>query len=97
VPDALDERVITGIVVALRALASTIAFNCGPAKGTARIERFVQSAPLIEQKLDVVRAELRKRITDFTEEIDDYFGSIEQSSDQPSKRIGMGVYYYEDD
>jgi len=98
VGDALDERVISGLVRSLRALASTIAFNCGPNQNAGRIERFVQSdLPLGEGELHEIRNELRKRITEFTEDVDDLFANLEQSSDQSSKRIGVGVYYYEDD
>jgi hypothetical protein len=98
VPDALNEAVITGIVFGLRALASTIAFNSsGPTKELGRIERFVESNPLADGSLDNIRRQLRKRITDFTENIDDFFANIEQSPDRSSKRVGVGVYYYEDD
>jgi hypothetical protein len=97
VSDALDERVITGIFLSLRALASTIAFNCGVGKNVNRIERFVRSGAIVEEDLGEIRAQLRERITAFTEEVDDFFADVEQPSDRSAKRIGIGVYYYEDD
>jgi len=98
VPDALDERVIRGIVNSLRALATTIACNCSPTQNVGRIERFVQSDhAFMEDDLDEIRGELRKRITQFTENIDDFLAGVERSSEPPKKRIGVGVYYYEDD
>jgi len=99
VPDALDDAVISAIVFGLRALASTAAFNCqntNPELG--RIERFVDSNPLADGvDLKGIRAELRSRIADFAVGIDDYVSKIDQSSDRSAKRIGVGVYYYEDD
>jgi len=98
VPEAVDEAVVTSIVFGLRALAGTVAFNASvSATELGRIERFVESNPLADRGLDDVRSRLRKRITEFTEEIDDYFSGIEHSSERSSKRIGVGVYYYEDD
>jgi len=98
VPDALDDAVISGIVYGLRALASTIAFNSNAPPGHARIERFAESNPLGDGvDLNKVRSQLRGRITAFTEGIDDFFATIDRSSDGSAKRIGVGVYYYEDD
>ena len=98
VPEALDDRTVTSIVLGLRALASTVAFNSGdPPKDLSRIERFVESNPLNGDKVAEVRARLHKRITDFTEEVDDFFATVEQSPDRASKRVGVGIFYYEDD
>jgi hypothetical protein len=98
VPEALDDRIITSIVFSLRAMASTVAFNCGdPPRDLGRIERFVQSNPLRASHIAEVRRQLRKQITEFTENIDDYFSEVEESPDRAAKRVGVGVYYYEDD
>jgi hypothetical protein len=98
VPEALDDRVVTSIVFGLRALASTVAFNCGdPPAELGRIERFVESNPLKGTEVAEIRGQLRKRITKFTEDVDDFFSKVEQSTDRADKRIGVGVYYYEDE
>ncbi len=98
VPEALDDRVVASIVFGLRSLASTVAFNCGdPPKELGRIERFVESNPLKENDVDEIRGRLRKRITEFTEDIDDFFSEVDQSTDRAAKRVGVGVYYYEDE
>jgi len=98
VREGLDDRIITSIVFGLRALASTVAFNSSdPPKELGRIERFVESNPLDADKVAEVRDRLRKRITDFTEEVDDFFATVEQSRERASRRVGLGIYYYEDD
>jgi hypothetical protein len=98
VPEALDDRVVTSIVFSLRALASTVAFNCGdPPADLGRIERFVESNPLEHSDVNQIRVELRKRITHFTEGIDNFFSEVNQSADRTDKRVGVGVYYYEDE
>jgi hypothetical protein len=98
VPEALDDRVVTSIVFSLRALASTVAFNCGdPPIELGRIERFVESNPLKGPDVDEIRGRLRKRITKFTEDIDDFFSKATQSTHRADKRVGVGVYYYEDE
>lgn len=98
VPEALDDRVVASIVFGLRALASTVAFNCGdPPKELGRIERFVESDPVEESDVKEIRSQLRKRITQFTEDIDNFFSEVDQSTDRAGKRVGVGVYYYEDE
>src|SRR5262249_5389203 len=98
VPEALDDRVVTSIVFSLRALASTVAFNCGdPPRERGRIERFVESNPLKGTDVDEIRGQLRKRITKFTEDIDNFFSEVDQSATRADKRVGVGVYYYEDE
>jgi hypothetical protein len=98
VPDALDDAVISGIVFGLRALASTIAFNNSvPSPDVRRVELFTESNPLGDVDLDAIRKQLRVKITNFGVGIDDFFAGLKQSSDRSAKRIGVGVYYYEND
>jgi Family of unknown function (DUF6502) len=98
VPEVLDDRVVTSIVFGLRALASTVAFNCSdPPKELGRIERFVESNPLESDHVGEIRAQLRTRIAEFTEEVDDFFSKVEESPDRSGKRVGVGVFFYEDD
>jgi hypothetical protein len=99
VPDSLDDSTITGMVFGLRALASTVAFNSqNTVTRLGRIERFAESNPVADGvDLDEVRSQLRARIADFAVGVDDFLSKVDQSSDSSAKRVGVGVYYYEDD
>ena len=99
VPDPLDLKLLTSISFNLRALASTIAHNSNPTRSpdAGWIERFVQSPPVSDGERIVFRQVLRKRIEEFSEAIDDGFSSIGTGAENDSGRIGVGVYYYEDD
>jgi hypothetical protein len=98
VPTEFDERLITSIAFGLRGLASTVAFNSNPhGDGQSRIQRFVESEYLTEDSKNALRHVLRDRITSFTEAIDDMFSKAETPPTGPYKRIGVGVYYYEDE
>ena len=98
VPKDIDERLLTAIAFSLRALAATIAFNTDPQRQSpARVERFVQSGSLTKESRQELSLVTRERLTRFTEEIDDLFsrGGIATAS-EGGRRIGVGVYYYED-
>jgi hypothetical protein len=97
VPADLDEKLITGIVFGLRGHASTVAFNTSVNNlGLAgRIERFCLSDPMPEQAIRVMHPVLRQRIQAFADEITDL---VAQPSRTPTgRRVGVGVFYYEDD
>ena len=82
----------------LRGLATTIAHNTNPNRTTDLfIERVVHSDPLTADSKSVLREILRSRITVFTEEIDDLFSGKDEPETTDTSRIGVGVYYYEDD
>jgi hypothetical protein len=101
VPEGLDERLITSMVFGLRGLASTIAFNSSeiaqPSESLGRIERFIESDPLTDAGVAQFRRQLRKEISSFADGVDDLLSQGERSSPTAGKRIGVGVYYYEDD
>lgn len=99
VPENFSEKLVTSIAFNLRGLASTVAHNSNPnrSREDGRIERFVQSRGLTEKQRISIRSILRQRITEFTEEIDDQFSSLDEKSDVDAGRIGVGIYYYEDD
>jgi hypothetical protein len=97
VPEAFDEKLINSLAFALRGLASTIAYNTNPNRtDEARIERVVHSDPIDSTAKQAISHVLRERLVAFTEDIDNLFSRIEPCSD-PTERIGVGVYYYEDD
>jgi uncharacterized protein DUF6502 len=98
VPDTFDEKLITSMTFGLRGLASTIAFNSNPLRTEpTRFERIVRSDPLTHESLHEVRSVLHTRLTVFTEEIDDLFATLDRDAARTSKRVSVGLYYYEDD
>jgi hypothetical protein len=97
-PDDRADRLITSLSLSLRALASTVAFNaCRSDSDIGRIERFVNSEALPEDAVAMLRADLRRRITSFTEAIDDSFAKYEPKVPATGRRIGVGVFFFEDD
>jgi hypothetical protein len=97
VPEGGDKRIVTSMAFGLRALASTIAHNVDHSGELGRIERFIESDPLTESGIAGLRSEVRKRITAFADGIDDYFSAAERSSPVTGRRVGVGIYFYEDD
>jgi hypothetical protein len=97
VRERANEKTISALVFGLRSLASTAAFNIDKADEAGRIERFVESDPMTDEEISKLRSALRKRIADFSEEVDDFFSSSRRRGDSPTRRVGVGIYYYEDD
>jgi len=98
VPADLDERLLTSLAFSMKALAATIAYNTDPnrAPSPPRIERFVQSGFLTRTSRERLQRMISARIVNFTEEIDDVFSSGELTDDKHGRRIGVGIYFYED-
>jgi hypothetical protein len=100
-PEGLNEKLITGMSFNLRGLASTIAFNTSQlarsAEDFGRIERFIESDPLSELGIAALRGQLRQQISTFANGVDDFLSRGERSNLTSGRRIGVGVYYYEDD
>jgi hypothetical protein len=97
VPADLEEKLVAGMVFGLRALASTVAFNTsinnlGPA---GRIQRLCLSDPMTEQSIEAMHPVLRRRIQNFADEMTDLLAK--PSQDPKGRRVGVGVFYYEDD
>ena len=98
VPERLDDRLITSLSFNLYGLASTIAFNSDPKRtGAGRIERFVQSEHIPLESKANVRASLRDRIDRFTLDLDNMFSKTREISAQGMSRVGVGVYYFEEE
>jgi hypothetical protein len=99
IPAGQDEKLVSSMVFNLRALASTIAFNTGsPNLGTAgRVEIFCESEAVPERVIGENRPVLRERITTFINGVDDFFAGLERGEAGVGRRIGVGVFYYEDD
>jgi hypothetical protein len=98
VPDDPSDKLINSLALSLRGLASTVAFNTTQSgSDIGRIERFVSSEALPEDAVATLRADLRSRITSFTEAIDDSFSAHEPKVPAKGRTIGVGVFYCEDD
>jgi hypothetical protein len=98
IPEEFDEKLISSVAFNLHGLASTIAYNSNEKRrGLGRIERFVQSAFLDDTQRRRVRATMRKRIERFSDEVDDSFGLSRGVEEGSGARVGVGIYYYEED
>jgi hypothetical protein len=99
IPAGLDEKLITAMVFSLRGLASTIAFNTSvnDLGAAGRIERFCLSDNLTEEAIASMHPVFRKHVRNFAESSDDLLAQAEKSAPGSGRRIGVGVFYYEDD
>jgi len=97
VPEGLEDKLITAMVFGLRGLASTVAFNTSVTRlGTAgRIERFCLSDTIAEKSIGAMHSVLREHVQAFADQMTDLLAQPERSSG--GRRIGVGVFYYEDD
>lgn len=98
IPERFDDKLITSLSFNLYGLASTIAFNSDSRRtGAGRIERFVQSEQISSESKAMLRGALRERIDGFTVDLDNMFSKTGKTSPQDKSRVGVGVYYFEED
>ena len=98
IPERFDDKLITSLSFNLYGLASTIAFNSDSRRTAAgRIERFVQSEHISSESKAILRGTLRDRIDRFTVDLDNLFSKTGKTSAQDINRVGVGVYYFEED
>ena len=99
IPTGVDERVIAALVYGLRGLASTVAFNtAGEDLGPAgRLERLCLSEHLSETDIRRLHPVLRERARLFLDGLDDMLATVEKTGPDDGRRIGVGVYYFEED
>ena len=97
VPDGLEDKLVTAMVFGLRGLASTVAFNASVTRAPAagRIERFCLSDGISEESIGAMRGVLRGRVQAFANQMTDLLAQPERAVG--GRRIGVGVFYYEDD
>ena len=97
IPSGLEEKVATSMAFGLRSLASTVAFNTGAnSPGVAgRFERMSLSDGLTDKAIGELRSVLRERASTFVESVDNVVSDAERL--RSGRRVGVGVYYYEDD
>lgn len=98
VPVEAADRLLQGLLFGLRPVAMTVAHNTRliPAD-QRRFQRVVQNRSIPASRRYEVEQQLRIRMGEFSEEIDDYFTEIESgSSPVDAIALGIGLYYYED-
>ena len=103
VPESSGDKLVSSLSFNLQGLASTIAHNSDPERlAPGWIERFVYSPKLDSTGRKAALRQMRARIEQFTEEVDDEFETLaaaqmdSESADQDQRRVGVGVYYFED-
>ena len=98
VPERFDDKLVTSLSFNLYGLASTIAFNSNSKRtGAGRIERFVQSEHVSPESKAILRDSLRDRIDRFTIDLDNMFSKTGKTSGRDMSRVGVGIYYFEED
>jgi hypothetical protein len=100
VPDAVDERLVEGLLAGLKSHAETIAFNADPANPDAtRYECLVECLRVDARLLPKLRRVSRKRLYNFASSFDDYLAEYSAEDDVEyisTRRAGIGVFYFED-
>ena len=99
IPGDIDERLELGLNLGLAPLASTIAFNCDPArKGPARFQRMSDSAWIDRDDLLALQDSLSKKLGGFLTDIDQHFAQVEgnrKNAEQPNLcQVGVGVFFF---
>ena len=105
VPSKVDEKLASSIGTMLYGLAATIANNSNSDRtGEGRIQRFVYSDSLSPPAIKLFRNIARQRAEQLVENLDDWLGSNQglpisdlANSTQVARRVGVGVYYFEED
>ncbi len=97
VPNGLEDKLVTALVFGLRGLASTVAFNTSVTRprAAARIERFCLSDGITEESIGAMHGVVRERVQAFADHMTNLLAQPERVVD--GRRIGVGVFYYEDD
>lgn len=98
VPVEAGDRLLQGLLFGLRPVAMTVAHNTRLIlPDERRFQRVVQNRCIPAGRRHEVEQQLRIRMGEFSEEIDDYFTEIESGSVPVDlMTLGIGLYYYED-
>jgi hypothetical protein len=95
----IDRRIVDGLNLGLRPLATTIAYNVNPElNGGARFQRVVFSQQVPLKNLESIQKTATEKLTRFSEELDDDLAIMERSdsneSDQVAANVGVGLFYF---
>jgi hypothetical protein len=83
-------------------MLSTIERNIRPGQTDKRLQAYVEQADLPQHLIPEVRAHIRRKSNDFLDELDLYLLKITtehpaQKDTSPCPRVGVGLYYFQDD
>jgi hypothetical protein len=97
IPAGIEDKVILGLTPGLRGLASTIAFNTSVNHlgAAGRIQRCCVSDAISEQSIAAMHPLLREHVETFADQMTDLLAQPKRAL--RGRRIGIGVFYYEDD
>jgi hypothetical protein len=98
VPETPDELLIEGLEFALRPLLLTVLYNItAPPDARLRFQRLVDSRKVPVVRRPDVEQFLHQRLSAVTEEIDNYFASLEDdSADGDGVNLGVGLFFFEE-
>ena len=104
IPTDIDESIVFSVEENVRTLIETIDHNAAASAankiGARRVQRWVSSS-IPRKKLQKVEKMISAELIQFCEDIDTQFSEYETGgkyvSDDKSKVVGVGVYYYETD
>lgn len=102
IPVEMNTEFVESVAHSLHDLASTIAHNAmHPGSDEGRIERYVFTRRLKKNSIPRFRRFAREHVPNFLEYIEDWISahevSYEDSKRQTQQRVGIGVYYFEED
>jgi hypothetical protein len=98
IADSAQDRLAEGLQFGIRPLALTVARNVATAgMDGLRFQRVVDSYSVpAERRLELER-EVTARLKQFSEELDDIFSEVGQSSETgENSAVGVGLFYFED-
>ncbi len=99
----INERLVVGLGTQLYPAALTLANNTTVDDGTETwVQRAVSTRFVRDSDLTRVRRISADRLAEFTDSIDDLFAAYEtlyekDDDEQPSRAVGIGVFYFEED
>jgi len=110
-PAEFDEEFVRNITFSIQNLTKTIIHNTNLLQGKkfsaeinekyGRFERFAWANHVSADAADAFRTWIRNEGSEFLERADDWIGEkelpISQWKSDPTKTVGVGVYYFEDD
>jgi len=94
-----DARVVAGLNLGLRPLATTIAHNTNPqVKGDVRFQRLIFSQRIPLARLENLQTAATRKLIKISEELDDDFAELEAKSPHSREKLagnaGVGIFYF---
>ncbi len=98
----VHDRLIAGLARVLYPAAITLAHNTRPNSDSTWVFRCATTRYVRKDDIARLNRICSDRLAEFTESVDDLFAAYEtlyekDASNQPTKAVGVGVFYFEDD